>query len=222
MVEHHLQKKIIAALVECETARYADLKPENIDGNTFTYHLRALTQQKLIVKNKDGKYALTNKGKLYGINSSVTKKDVLHQAHSIILLSIRDGNKWLLRKRLVQPMYGKIGFIHGEPEAGKTVFEAASETLKRRTKLSGEFAVKGSGFVSLQDRENELVAYSHFTLLEVTNLQGTLKASDSHGENRWLEKPDFASKDMIPSMGNITEQIKKPGVFFVDLNYEIK
>lgn len=221
MIEHHLQKKIIADLVECETARYADLKPENIDGNTFTYHLRALTEQKFIIKNTNGKYELTNKGKLYGINSSLPKKDILRQAHSIILLSIRDGDKWLLRKRLVQPMYGKIGFIHGEPAAGKTIFEAAAETLHRRTELSGNFTIKGSGYVCLHEN-NELLAYSHFTLLEVTNLQGELKTKDSHGENMWLENPDFSNADMIPSMKDVAQHIEKPGVFFADLSYQIK
>lgn len=220
MTEHHLQKQIIAALVEAETARYADLKPKHIDGNTFTYHLHSLEKQKFIIKNSDGLYELTNKGKLYGINSSLKKAELFEQAHSIILLSIRDGNSWLLRKRLVQPLYGKIGFIHGEPVAGETILEAATRTLARRTDLEGTFAVKGSGYICM-NHADELVAYSHFTLVEVGDVRGKLKEADSHGENIWLEQPDFNSPDMIPSMPALAAELEKPGIFFVDLSYSL-
>jgi DNA-binding HxlR family transcriptional regulator len=56
MIDHHIQKQIIADLVECETARFADLKPANLDSNMFTYHLQSLIKQKLITKNDAGKY----------------------------------------------------------------------------------------------------------------------------------------------------------------------
>lgn len=220
MIEHHLQKQIIATLVEAETARYADLKPKNVDGNTFTYHLHSLQKQKFVIKNEDGLYELTNKGKLYGINSSLKKAELFEQAHSIILLSIRDGDRWLLRKRLVQPLYDKIGFIHGEPIAGETILEAAARTLSRRTNLEGTFTVKGSGYICMKHNE-ELVAYSHFTLLEVSELKGDLKEADSHGENLWLDKPDFSSSGMIPSMPELVAELAKPGIFFVDLAYTI-
>lgn len=220
MVDHHIQKKIIADLVECETARFADLKPAHIDSNVFTYHLRSLMEQKLITKNEDGLYELTSQGKLYGINSSLRKHDLLSQAHSIILLSVRDENdRWLLRRRLVQPLYGKVGFIHGEPLAGETVVETAARVLQTRTELQGEFVVKGSGYVCLR-HNGDLVAYSHFTLLEANKVQGALRASDPHGENVWMTQPDFSGEDMIPSMQDIVNYVLKPGLFFVDLSYD--
>lgn len=221
MIEHHLQKKVIADLVECETARFADLKPNHIDSNVFTYHLQVLLKQKFITKTTEGTYELTNKGKLYGINSSLRKHDLLAQAHSIILLSVRDENRWLLRRRSVQPLYGKIGFIHGEPIAGETILAAANRILHKRTELKGALTVKGSGYVCLSD-DKDLVSYSHFTLLEANNLQGTLKDSDAHGDNLWLQSPDFSSGEMIPSMQTLVEQITKSNLFFLDLSYRIQ
>jgi hypothetical protein len=220
MIEHHIQKKIIAKLVESETVRYSDLKPENIDGNVFTYHLQSLLKQHFIEKSEKGKYKLTNKGKLYGINISLTIKDALKQAHSIILLSIKDDNKWLLRKRLVQPMFGRIGFIHGEPIAGESIYEAADRILFKRTELNGKCNVKGSGYITLTDKE-DIIAYSHFTLVEVSKLQGTLKKSDSHGENMWTEEPDFSDSEMIPSMKDFSEKLEQTGLFFIDKTYRI-
>lgn len=221
MVEHHIQKHIIAVLVEHDGARYAELRPKDVDGNIFTYHLRALIAAKLIAKREDGKYVLTTQGKLFGINSSLTKDVSLRKAHSIILLSISDANgRWLLRRRHVQPMCGSIGFIHGEPTAGEPVAIAAANILARRTTLQGAFVVKGSGYVCLT-HATELVAYSAFTLIEVTNLEGTLREADSHGENLWLSTPDFSSPAMIPSMADLVHLITRPGLFFLDKSYEI-
>lgn len=220
MLTHHLQKQIIAKLVECETARYADLKPKQIEGNVFTYHLQALLRDKYVEKTDGGVYQLTNKGKLYGINNALGKEAALQQAHSIILLAIRDGNRWLLRRRLVQPMYGKIGFIHGEPVASKAVLETAAGVLQRRTGLSGDYAVRGSGYICLK-HDGELLSYVHFTMLEVSNLTGDLVPKDSHGENLWLTQPDFSHQDMLISMKDLVQRLEKPGLFFADLTYDL-
>lgn len=220
MIEHHIQKQIITDLVECEFARYADLKPSNIEGNVFTYHLKNLITQKYIMKNDDGAYCLTNKGKLYGINSSIKSKDLLEQAHSIILLYIRNKDRWLLRKRLVQPMHGKIGFIHGEPISEETIEETGKRILLTRTGLEGDMTVKGSGYIMIQD-DISMIAYSNFTLLEVNNLKGEMIKLDSHGENMWLENPDFNSSEMIPSMPDLVSAINSTGLFFMDKKYTV-
>jgi hypothetical protein len=220
MVEHHIQKRIISDLVACESARYAQLKPSHIESNVFTYHLQSLIRQNLIAKHTDGSYSLTSDGKLYGINSSLKTKELLEQAHAIILISIRNGNSWLLRKRLVQPMFGKVGFMHGEPRAGETIQQAGARILKYRCGLQGQFEVKGSGFVYLQT-DGMSVAYSNFTLLEATNVEGDLVETDAHGENIWHENPDFSADNMIPSMQDFSQAITAPGLFFLDKVYAI-
>lgn len=221
MLDHHLQKKILAQLVEAKTARYADLKPKDIEGNVFTYHLQMLTKQQLIHKNEEGHYELTSKGKLMGINATAASRELLSQAHAILLLCVRDKQgRWLLRRRLVEPMHGKIGFIHGEPHAYATINEAAEAILERRTGLIATFEVAGSGYVRLFD-ETELVAFSQFTLLTTNNATGTLKERDSHGENSWHEMPDFSGDDMIPSMPAIVEALSAEQPFLLDLRYDL-
>jgi len=221
MIDHHIQKRIIVDLVECESARYADLKPKHIEGNVFTYHLHALVRQKFIEKGEDGRYSLTQKGKLYGINTSLKPQDFLEQAHSIILLCVRDGNRWLLRQRLAQPLYGKIGFIHGEPRPGETVYESAARILHTRTNLRSTFAVRGSGYIHLT-LAGQTVAYSHFTVLEAGEVQGILRAQDTHGINEWLENPNFSAENMIPSMPTLVQHLQKDELFFVDLQHELQ
>lgn len=219
MVDHYLQKHIIADLVTRSSARYAELKPRAIEGNVFTYHLQSLLKQKLICKNDDGTYSLTSDGQLYGINGSLQARQLLAQAHSIILLSIRDNDRWLLRRRLAQPMLDKVGFIHGEPQAGEPIVQAGDRILHYRTGLSGQMQVKGSGYICLED-DHSLIAYSHFTLLEVTKLRGVLMASDPHGHNAWYDNPNFSAADMIPSMADLVTAMQQPGLFFLDKTYD--
>jgi predicted transcriptional regulator len=150
MIVHHIQKKIISDLVEARSARFTDLKPHAIDSNVFTYHIQSLTKLGMIEKYSNGVYQLTSKGMLYGINSSLEQKDILKQAHPVLLIVIRDGERWLLRKRTVQPMFGKLGFIHGEPRADETIEVSARRELLRRTGLTAGLSVKGFGFIMCQ------------------------------------------------------------------------
>lgn len=221
MPSHHIQKTILQKLVESNQARFSELRPKKIDGNIFTYHLKALIKQKLVQKNADGSYCLTNEGKLAGIHNSTSKAVKLAQAHSIILISAEDNGKWLLRKRLVQPMFGKIGFMHGEPQADESVWDCATRILKYRTDLTAEFRVRGSGFITLTNK-GKLESYSNFTLLSAHNLKGDLRPKDHHGENFWLDNPDFTNTDMIPSMAALTQLLhaNNDQIFFADLEFD--
>lgn len=221
MLEHHIQKYIIATLVSKDSARFSELRPEHTDSNVFTYHLNSLVSQGFVSKDEEGNYQLTNSGKLLGVNISEKKDAVLEQAHSILLLVVRDGDKWLLRKRLAQPMRGKIGFIHGEPVAGLAVVDAASKILQERTGLSAKFSVKGSGLISLWD-ESLLESYTHFVLLEAADISGDLQDTDEFGENNWYAAPDFSSDGMIPSMKALTSELQKDApLFFTDIKCQV-
>src|SRR3954470_18798682 len=100
MLEHHLQKEILHALVLCDSARFAELKPHGVDGNIFTYHLQQLIKQKYVSKTAEGSYQLTSAGKRLGVTSELNAQERLEEAHPVIFLVVREGNRWLLRRRL--------------------------------------------------------------------------------------------------------------------------
>jgi hypothetical protein len=219
MPEHHIQHKIIAALVESQGARFAELRPAGIETNSFTYHLQQLMKDNVVEKSDDGLYRLTPKGKLVGIHASESARDHPLNAHSIILIVVRDGARWLLRKRLVQPLYGKTGFIHGEPLAGQSVTETAQDILIRRTGLrAANIEVRGSGFI-VAAAAGEVESYSHFVLVEASEISGELIPADAHGENRWIDAPDFSDTEMIGSMPELTALLDgNPGqLFFTEI-----
>jgi len=214
---HHLQKNILLKLAHLETARFADLKPKDLDSNIFTYHLKQLIASKLVEKLDGGDYCITQKGKLAVINVRLDAKSELEQAHPVLYLTAQnDKGEWLLRKRLVHPAYGKIGFLHIEPSATEDIFATARRMFKERTNLDADFRVRGSGFLTIL-RNDELESYTQFTLLQADATKGNLGSPGESGQNIWYGG-DFREPEMFPNMPQIMEALSaSDGIFFLNL-----
>lgn len=219
--EHHLQKEILYKLVHARQLRFSELKPSSTDGNIFTYHLQQLVKAGLIQKDTNGRYELTAAGKALGITSSLTTPELLLQAHSILLLAVKSGDSWLLRRRLVQPVYGKWGFIHGEPKTDETIIESASRIFTRRTGLNAEFTPRGAGYIRIFNDQRALESFTHFTLLTAEITKQIPINVDDTGENKWFKHPNFADATMIISMADLTTALRTEDFFFHDLTYTI-
>ncbi len=220
MQEHHLQRDLLYKLVTNDCLRFSELRPKNVDSNVITYHLQQLIKQKLVVKNDKGMYELTELGKVAGINITLSKKELLEQAHSILLMVLRDGDSWLLRQRKAQPMFDKVGFVHGEPVAHEDALVTAKNDFFKRTGLTADFQPKGFGYVHLM-RGDKLESYVHFTLFEAEKYSGELIEHVRNGVNYWVKNPDFNDSSMIPSMPEMVEAIKSSGMFYFDESYDI-
>lgn len=218
---HHIQKDIILKLAHKQQARFADLKPPHLDSNVFTYHLKQLVAAKLIAKTDDNCYHLTQKGKLAGINIRLDAKAELEQAHSVIYLAMRNPKgQWLLRRRLVHPAYGKVGFMHGEPSASETIHESANKLLMLRAGLEADFKVRGSGYLTLF-RGDDLESFSHFTLLYADVPEMELTSPGESGQNIWYSG-DFTEPEMFPNMPKLISLIdKSDDIFFASLTDKI-
>lgn len=114
-IKHHIGRSIIAYLMTHEYARFSDMRPDKIDTNLFTYHLKLLVKAGFIVKAEQG-YTLSSKGLVYVDRVSSEKMRVRTQPKIITMLLVQDGyGKVLLQKRTKQPYintwtlpYGKI------------------------------------------------------------------------------------------------------------------
>lgn len=218
--EHHLQRKILHALVLQEKARFADIRPEGVDSNIFTYHLKQLIREKLVTKDEQGFYELTSLGRVAGINVTLSKKEMLEQAHSVLLMALKTKEGWLLRRRLAHPMFRKVGFVHAEPIASEPAIKTATDTFKERTGLTAEFKPSGSGYVRLF-KGDCLESFVHYELYCASEYTGELIVQTRNGENAWFKDPDFTSSEMIPSMPELVELIESGDKFYADLRFEI-
>ncbi len=225
MVTHHIQKKILRQLLLGHD-RFSELQPNGVDSNLYNYHLHQLITGDYVKKTADGRYQLTELGKAEGINLNLSERARLAQAHPVLLLHVRNTDgRYLLRKRAVHPMFGKIGFIHGEPVATESLESTAGKILLDRTGLTGDFRVAGSGFVRIFLR-GEIESFINFTLLRaVVPLADLPKSGDETGENFWTDTaaPDFLSEDMLPSVASLAGLSEKytDEHFFCDKTYHL-
>lgn len=210
---HHYQRHIIDTLAKAESCRYGELKPAELEGNIFSYHLKQLLAQKYIERTLSGDYALTQLGKSYVIHRYENKTT---QAHSIFLIVVRVGDKWLLRERLVQPLLGYTGFIHGEPRYDEDVIETARNRLKKKTGIDCNLQVHASGLIKIF-HENELQSHSHAILLsgEARSAQSTyLIPSDETGRNLLVDDSAMTSLKLLPSCYDIISTINNSQSWF--------
>lgn len=214
---HHIQKSILDTLATSESSRYSDMKPKNMDGNIFSYHLKLLVADHYVLKHEDGLYSLSRKGKDYIVHRY---ENSLLQAHSIFLIVIRRGDEWLMRERLVQPLFGMSGFIHGEPDAGKPILETASERLKEKTGLSVQLSTHSSGLIKIL-KDDTVESFSHAIILTGQTNQDFNIPGDKTGRNFWLPTPDLQKANILPSCVDIIASLEQDSVHPFELSYHI-
>lgn len=225
MIEHNIQKKILRQLVLGHD-RFSELNPSGVDSNLYNYHLHQLMAAHYVEKTDGNRYRLTKSGKAEGINLGMSEQQRLASAHSILLLNVQDSvGHFLLRKRMVHPMFGKVGFLHCEPIATEALETTAAHALERRAGITAGFQVAGSGFIRIFVG-GHLESFVGFTMLcAVTGNQALPVSGSESGENFWTATamPDFSSSDMVPSMADLAKACARnqDHHFFLDKTYRL-
>lgn len=216
---HHIRKAILDNLSGTETSRYAELKPAELDGNVFGYHLKALLSDNYIAKTSHGAYRLTAKGRDYIVRRY---EDSASSAHSIFLIVLKVGDKFLMRKRLVQPLLGLSGFVHGEPKYHQDVTSAAQNRLLDKTGLQAKLDIQSSGLIKIFD-EQELQSFSHAIILYGQMAEfnpANFIASDATGSNYLVSEAEMSDLQLLPSCHRILDIIQNQQTWF-ELSYDI-
>lgn len=220
MLEHHIQREIVYRLAFAKSLRFSELKPDHLENKSFDYHLKIAIRDGLIAKNENGEYELTSEGKRVGKGALKNSSRFLDRAYSVLFLAIKSGDSYLLYRRKTQPMLGGVGFMHAQPNIDETICETAKRVLTEQTGLSGDFAVKSSGFFRIF-RGDEIESFTHFTLLFCENAAGELNANDNLAEYFWMENPDFSHSEMLPSMPTLAKILADTDEYFVEQTLRI-
>lgn len=215
MLDHHIQRQIVYQLAFADSQRFGELKPDDIDSKLFTYHLKKVVAAKLIDKLGDGSYALTAEGRRIGKGALWKERKYIDRAYSIILIALKDEEKWLLYKRHTHPLIGLYGFMQARPIANESVIETAHKTLHSETNLTAELAIHGHGYFRVYHAE-ALESFIHFTLLRGTLQSGVLRQNSEFGQYEWRASPDFFASDMLPNMRTLHKMCEDPAGSFVD------
>ncbi len=212
---HQLQKYILNQLTRRPECRYRDIKPKEVEGNLFMYHLRALQKEKLLEKTSTGLYRLTADGLHYTDGLSQENFQPRIQPKIVTLLACQnDAGGWLLYRRGRQPFHGLLGFPYGKIHLGETIQEAAERELKEKTGLVADLAHAGDAYLTVFQRD-EIISQMFCHIFVGSNATGIVMEKSEIGECSW-QSIDKLGDDYMPGFREIFSHLNTGGDRFFD------
>lgn len=218
---HRLQQHILYSLATNERLLYSRLKPEEVEGNAFTYHLRSLTKLGYIA-HADEWYYLTSEGKLY-IDQVSLKTFIQPLQPKIVLLMVARNlsGEILFFERNRHPLINRLGFPYGKIHANETIQQAAARELRKKTGYNGTFKYHSTGTMKFYEK-GELTSYIMYLLITVTDIVGNILDKASAGKSLWSFVDILDSNILIPSVHDILQIESSPNVgLMTELSYDL-
>jgi 8-oxo-dGTP diphosphatase len=218
---HRLQQHILNELMRHSTRRYADLKPHEVEGNLFMYHLRHLMNDGLVAKRTDGLYELSPEGQRFADGFSLKEFAPRAQPRIVTLIVCHnEAGEYLFWRRKRQPMIGWAGFPYGKIHLGETIATAAQRELHEKTGLEAKLSHRGDGYVSIY-QAGEPVSQIMFHLFYGQNPTGKLHKESKDGSAFW-SRPDAVKGNVLPSVADLLKLVSdNSGHFFQEFTYHL-
>lgn len=219
---HWIEKHVLRELITNPKLRYGQIKPKNIEGSLFLYHLRSLHKADLVQKTNDKCYELTPKGRLYADKLQIESLNVYEQPRIVVLIACWDDKKGLLLfKRSSQPVIHMTGFPHVNIHMGSQLVTGAQQEFEAISGLSLELKRRGDGYITMY-RGSEPESYIFFHLLEGKNPSGTLNESIETGSFEWQKTIDYTDEAIMPSMKELVGLLQSSeDIFFFEQEYKL-
>jgi ADP-ribose pyrophosphatase YjhB (NUDIX family) len=204
---HEIQKYILHKLMFAKDARYSELKPEDVEGNLFSYHMNILKKEGQI-ETHAGKYRLTAGGKRHAIRLSSSTLVPRIQPTIVTMVVLKHKGKYLLHKRTRLPFIGKIGFPYGKIHLEERVKEAAERELLEKAGLKADLKHCGDVYLTIHN-ETELVSHMLCHVFSGSKIEG-----EPQERCFWGMIGDYSNTDLIPGTLQIEKMLKKEKGFF--------
>ena len=199
---HVAQASILYTLRHATRARYSELlRPTNLEGDRFKYHLATLIRKKLVFKAVDGVYELTAEGKEFAnrIDES-TGREIAGPKASMLLVvrSLANGETfYLAHRRNREPFRDYWGIASAPMLRGVPVCDSAARELKKQTGIMADFAVAGMQRL-IDTLPNGVVLEDKLFTLLLADVDGVPPTHQWYGgESVWLTREELLSKDRL-------------------------
>jgi 8-oxo-dGTP pyrophosphatase MutT (NUDIX family) len=217
---HEFQISILRELLFKQHARFRDLKKVDITNDHFSFHLKHLLQEGLIIK-KNGLYSLSDEGKEFANRMDTDALKIERQAKlAIAIHAIRYHNnvkEYLIHQRLKEPFYGWHGSHSGKIRWGETPLIAAKREFLEETGLSGNFKLKAIAHYHHFHKDGRLLEDKYFWVYKVTNLKGKLKKEVPEGKNIWMNEKEFRKhKNVFATYDEMDEEMNSKKLLYIE------
>jgi ADP-ribose pyrophosphatase YjhB (NUDIX family) len=227
---HDIQLNILRTLLFAKSKRYSEIKPIDMEGSQFMFHMDTLISSNYVIKDSKGLYSLTSEGKEFANQMDSIeiqmKKQSKITAKICCVRNINAETEYLLYKRLKNPFYGSQGFPNSKIWYGASFIEGAKKGLFKETNLIGEPDLFAIRHYIVCDKTNEnLLEDKTMYMFEVLNPYGELQ-SKKDGEFTWVKESkisDFIEKP-LPEFQEVFQLINKaPQIdFFKEVVHKVE
>lgn len=212
---HPIQRHILKQLTLNEYQRYSDLRPEDVEGNLFMYHVEQLISEGL-VERSNKRYTLSSKGKQHaGIINVDTGVPRPQPKITTTVIARNDKGEYLLFRWNRQPFIHKTSFIYGKTDYGKSIRDNARRELAMKANVEAE--VDWIGDVYIQVLENEQTINHMLThVFDTSGAEGGVESTVPTGQSFWSNVEDYPSGELVPGTKEILELYKNSSKPFLD------
>lgn len=222
---HPVQINILRELLFKPNSRFSDLNVKGLTSDHFTFHLKKLADQGLVVK-MDDHYRLTPQGKEFANRMDTDSLIMERQAKVAVLMvgvrrGLRGAEEFLLQKRLKEPFFGRWGGFTGKIHWGEKVEEAAAREFREETGLSGKFsliAIKHKIDRSLDGRILEDKFFYTFRVDVPAKAPEVVRFPEG-GENAWCKKGEIEKLDKFEDLAETLRLIEGKRLIFTEKDY---
>jgi predicted transcriptional regulator len=216
---HAVQANILYTLRAATRARYSELlRPTNLEGDRFKYHLAALVRKKLVFKAIDGVYELTAEGKEFANRlDESTGREIAGPKASMLLVvrSLVNGEiYYLAHKRTREPFRDYWGIASAPLLRGLLIRDAAARELKKQTGIVADFTVAGMQRLIDKLSNGAILEDKLFTVL-LAEVKGLPEAHRwSGGESIWLTREELLAKPRLFHTTQVSLDMIEQGLSF--------
>ena len=222
---HEFQASILRELLFKPYARFRDLKKVNVENDHFTFHVKRLVKEGLVIK-ESGTYVLSQKGKEFANRLDTDSLELEKQAKvAVALHAIRKrGNKteYLVHQRLKEPFFGWYGSHSGKIRWGETPLEAAEREFLEETGLTGDFELKGIVHVKHSHEDGRFLEDKYFWVYKIVDVKGELLEEVEGGRNTWMtEKQYRKERYTFATFDEVTEVLDSKKVIYIERSWVV-
>lgn len=198
-INHHIQKHVLAYLMEHEYARFRDLRPPKTDTNLYSYHLKLLQKRQFVEKTEQG-YTLGVKGALYvdRINADSVKLSPQPKVVTMAIIQNQNGDV-LMYDKVRQPFIGRLTVPFGKVHNSDSSIRAAveREVEEKVGDIAVEFAHVGDCYIRVR-AGNEVILS---TLAHV--FYGETNDEEPRDHMKWVSPRALAGSNAAPAVEKV-------------------
>lgn len=209
-------------LTRHQTRRYSELKPRDVEGNLFMYHLKGLVGDDLVEKHEKT-YRLTDTGLQYVARISLKTGKIRLQPKLLTAVIAKDEKEnHLLIRWQRQPNIGQVSIPYGMVHFGESVVDMAALELAEKAGLEGDLTYKGDRYIrGIRNGQSDRHMLVH--LFEATNIR-----SSQHDKRRrelcecfWAKLTEIPKEQWVPGFYEIMQSLEGASHELQEITVEI-